>query len=197
MAPLKKALQAVNPGAYTFHIAQTTAIRAWPLDSSMADDRQPAVFFRPYAFARPFQWRALAEGTPSGVPVPMDAGRPTPKPCARHLPLGRWMAGFETVHGGRIMRRIVARPEQALLPNILTQRYPLFGLAGRNAAELWLLDSPDLSMADWRDLRFYQLTLGNNSFVGDAERRKTFNESFARQIALSIANQSRKERRHA
>lgn len=99
---------------YTFGVPETTGARASRLDSSVADNRQLAVFFRPYAFARLLQWRALAEGTPSGVPVSTDAGPRTPKPCACHHRFAAVMAGFETaVCGGRTMRHIPARPEQA------------------------------------------------------------------------------------
>lgn len=117
MPRLKNTLCAVGGGAYTFPIAETTAIRASRLDCSVAENRQPAVFFRPYAFARLLQWRALAEGTPSGVPVSTDTGPRTPKPCACHHRFAAVMAGFETaVCGGRTMRRISARPEQTQLP---------------------------------------------------------------------------------
>ncbi|RAS35857.1 hypothetical protein [Paraburkholderia bryophila] len=90
------------------------------------------------------------------------------------------------------MRHIPARPEQTSLPNTLTERFPLFAFAGRNAAELWLIGAP-LSMADFRDLRFRNLVAGDNSFAGDAARREAFNDAFARQIAVSIARQSRSE----
>jgi hypothetical protein len=104
------------------------------------------------------------------------------------------MAGFETVHGGRIMlRRIPARPEQI---EIRIDRYPLFAYAGRNAAELWLVGAP-LSAADFRDLRFRNLVAGDTVFAGDAARRHTFNAAFEREIARSIAQQSRAEVRHA
>jgi hypothetical protein len=90
------------------------------------------------------------------------------------------------------MRHTPARPEQPSLPNILTERFPLFAYAGRNAAELWLIGAP-LSMADFRDLRFRNLVAGDTVFAGDAARREAFNNAFARQIALSIAQQSRVE----
>jgi hypothetical protein len=95
-----------------------------------------------------------------------------------------------------MLRRILARSEQTLPPNILTQRHPLFELAGRNAAELWFLGSPDLSMADWRDLRFHQLISLDSSFAGDVERREAFNDAFAAEIGDSIARRSRGEVHH-
>ena len=90
-----------------------------------------------------------------------------------------------------MLRRIPARSEQTL-PNTRTTKYPLFAYAGRNAAELWLLGAP-LSMGEWRDLRFRNLIAGDTSFDGDAARRDAFKEAFAREIALSIARQSRAE----
>ncbi|MFM0002739.1 hypothetical protein PQR57_17095 [Paraburkholderia dipogonis] len=90
------------------------------------------------------------------------------------------------------MRRIFARPDQTSLPNTLTEPYPLFAYAGRNAAELWLAGAP-MSMADFRDLRYRNLIAGDSVFAGDAARRQAFNEAFAREIALSIARQSRSE----
>jgi hypothetical protein len=94
------------------------------------------------------------------------------------------------------MRRVFARPEQSSLPNTLTERFPLFAYAGRNAAELWLAGAP-MSMADFRDLRFRNLVAGDSVFAGDTTRRQAFNEAFAREIALSIARQSRAEVSHA
>ncbi len=90
------------------------------------------------------------------------------------------------------MRRIPARPEHSFPPNTLAERFPLFAYAGRNAAELWLLGAP-LSMADWRDLRYRNLVAGDTVFACDVARRQAFNEAYAREIALSIARQSRTE----
>jgi hypothetical protein len=90
------------------------------------------------------------------------------------------------------MRRIPARPEQTSLPNSLTERFPLFAYAGRNAAQLWLIAAP-MSMADFRDLRFRNLIAGDTSFAGDTARRDMFNDAFVREIARSIALQSRTE----
>ena len=117
----KKCLRGVNGGAYTFPIAETTAIRASRLDQIQADNRHQAVFFRP-AFARLLQWRALAEGTPSGVPASCIAGPRTPKPCACHPIFAEGLAGFRSADtGGRTMRQAPARSEQTSLPNTLTQ----------------------------------------------------------------------------
>ncbi|EIN02292.1 hypothetical protein WQE_04867 [Paraburkholderia hospita] len=93
-----------------------------------------------------------------------------------------------------MLRHIPARPEQPSFPNTLTERFPLFACAGRNAAELWLVAGP-MSMADFRDLRFRNLVNGDSVFAGDADRRQAFNDAFAREIALSIARQSRTEGR--
>jgi hypothetical protein len=90
------------------------------------------------------------------------------------------------------MRRIPARPEQTQSPN----QYPLFALAGRLAAELWLDHTP-MSAAEFRDLRYRNLMAGMPVLPGDEPRREAFNDAFARQIALSIARQSRAEVCHA
>lgn len=94
-----------------------------------------------------------------------------------------------------MLRHILARPEQPSLPNTLTERFPLFSYAGRNAAELWLVGAP-MSMGDFRDLRFRNLIAGNADLPNDAARREAFNDAFAAQIALSIARQSRAEVHH-
>lgn len=67
----------------------------------MADNRLPAVFFRPHACARPFNGRALA-GRLSSLPVSIGAGSPT-LPCARSP---RLATGSEPQHtyGARIMQ---------------------------------------------------------------------------------------------
>jgi hypothetical protein len=192
MVPLKKTLQAVNPGAYTFHVAETKAAGFGDLSNRSAQPRR-AAFLCVSPSCASFNGRALA-GRPSGLPVPSVAGSPTPS-CARspHLAMG---SGLTANRRGRIMlRHIPARPEQTTLPNTLTAKHPLFAHAGRNAAELWLVGAP-LSMADFRDLRFRNLVAGDTVFAGDVARRKAFNDAFAREIALSIARQSRAEVRH-
>jgi hypothetical protein len=98
---------------YSLSVAETAAIRASRLEMQKADNRQLAVFFRLFAFARLFQWRGLAEGTPSGVPVTFCAGPRTPKPCACHHRFAAMTAGFETAaKGGRPMRQVTAHSEQ-------------------------------------------------------------------------------------
>jgi hypothetical protein len=89
-----------------------------------------------------------------------------------------------------------ARTRTPVPSQSLAATHPLFAYAGRNAAELWLSGAP-LSMGEWRDLRFRNLISGDTVFPNDLERRQAFNDAFARQIALSIAQQSRAEvRRH-
>lgn len=117
-ARAKTGLQSRDLRAYTFRVAETTAARASRPWNSLADNRLPAVFFRPNAFVRLFQWRALAEGTPSGVPVSRDTGPRTPKPCACHHRFAAVMAGFiSAISGGRTMRHIPAHPEQVQSPS--------------------------------------------------------------------------------
>ena len=62
-----------------------------------------------------------------------------------------------------MLRRIPARSEQTPFPKKLTPHYPLFALAGRYAAELWI-QSASLSMGEWRDLRFRNLIAGDTVF---------------------------------
>ena len=89
-----------------------------------------------------------------------------------------------------MLRRIPARSEQAPFSNPLTQAYPLFAAAGRHAGALWLLGVP-MSAGEYRDRRYTGLIKGTADFAGDEKRRAAFNESFANEIALSIARQSR------
>jgi hypothetical protein len=90
------------------------------------------------------------------------------------------------------MRRTPARPEQSLLPNTYTQQFPLFAVAGRNAAQLWMHGMP-VSAGQYRDERYQRLILGTADFAGDDNRRAAFNDSFAAELALSIARLSRVE----
>jgi hypothetical protein len=51
---------------------QTTVIRAWPLDMQRRTTAAMAVFLWSFVSqCTPLLWRALVEGTPSGVPVPL------------------------------------------------------------------------------------------------------------------------------
>ncbi|MFL9893748.1 hypothetical protein [Paraburkholderia sp. RL17-381-BIF-C] len=93
------------------------------------------------------------------------------------------------------MRRILARFEQLSLPNTLTQQFPLFAAAGRNAAQLWLHGVP-MSAGAYRDERYQRLIASTADFAGDEKRHAAFNDAFAREIALSIARQSHAEVRH-
>jgi hypothetical protein len=76
------------------------------------------------------------------------------------------------------------------------QRHPLFARAGAAAADLWL-NSPVLSLADFRDLRFRSLLSGLTYDPDDHARRIAFNDAFAARIASSIAQQSRVGVSHA
>ena len=139
--PSKNLLTPVNRRRYSGGVAETEVTRASRLDQIQADNRQPAVFFCPYAFARLLQWRALAEGTPSGVPASCIAGPRTPKPCACHPCFAASLAGFDTADtGGRTMlRHIPARFEQSSFPQFLSDKV---SIAIRSAAL-----APDLASA--------------------------------------------------
>ncbi|WP_343661087.1 hypothetical protein [Ralstonia sp.] len=76
------------------------------------------------------------------------------------------------------MPKALARPEQS--------RFPFAVSAGRNAADLWL-QSPPMSLCDWRDNRFAAHACGMG-FTDLAERRAAFNEAFALGIASAIAS---------
>ena len=84
-----------------------------------------------------------------------------------------------------------ARSEQPR-PQTSVQRHPLFARAGAASADLWL-DSPVLSLVDFRDLRFRNLLSGLTYDPDDHARRIAFNTAFAARIASSIAEQSRSE----
>ncbi|NHH80708.1 hypothetical protein DRA46_02805 [Burkholderia gladioli] len=125
----------LSGGAYTFIVTKTNVIRASRLDSSVADNRLPAVFFCPVASARLHQWRALAKGTPSGVPVSTDAGPRTPKPCARHHRIAAMMAGFQPMSVEAVMRaNALARPEQTRSPFIFRKALHIVAAAQPPAA---------------------------------------------------------------
>ncbi|GAB2877745.1 hypothetical protein GCM10027093_11320 [Paraburkholderia jirisanensis] len=66
-------------------------------------------------------------------------------------------------------------------------QFPLFVLAGRRAAELWLIAAP-LSAGEFRDLRYRNLLAGMPTLPGDELRRDAFNEAFERRIAEAIVN---------
>ena len=187
LRPPKFSLTPPDSSAYSSIVAETEVTRASRLDQIQADNRQPAVFFCPYAFARLLQWRALAEGTPSGVPASCIAGPRTLKPCACHPRFAALLAGLETADtGGRTMlRHIPARPEQTPPRN----QHPLFERAGIQAAQLWLQGAP-LSMGEWRDLRWRNLVAGAAVLPGDEQRHDAFNQAFADQIGRFIALRS-------
>lgn len=75
------------------------------------------------------------------------------------------------------MPKALARPEQS--------HFPLAVSAGRHAADLWL-QSPQMSLCDWRDSRFAAHACGMG-FTDLAERRAAFNDAFAQGIANAIA----------
>ncbi|CBJ50342.1 hypothethical protein [Ralstonia solanacearum PSI07] len=74
------------------------------------------------------------------------------------------------------MPKALARPEQS--------RFLLAVSAGRHAADLWL-QSPQMSLCDWRDNRFAAHACGMG-FTDLAERRTAFNEAFAQVIAEAV-----------
>lgn len=75
------------------------------------------------------------------------------------------------------------------------QSFPLFALAGRDAAALWLAGAP-MSAGAFRDLRFRNLAAGLGSLDDLAGRTQAFNDAFADCIAHSIAQHSHAEVRH-
>ncbi|CAB3759351.1 hypothetical protein [Paraburkholderia solisilvae] len=64
-------------------------------------------------------------------------------------------------------------------------QFPLFALAGRRSAELWLAAAP-MSAGEFRDLRYHYLMAGMPTLPGDEPRRVAFNDAFARRIAEAI-----------
>lgn len=61
MNPREIPLKCSAGGAYTFAVAETTAARIGVRNSSVADDRHSAVFFRPYTMCL-LQWSGHGEG---------------------------------------------------------------------------------------------------------------------------------------
>src|SRR6185437_3132248 len=143
-----------------------------------------------YTFARPQDQRVGLGGETLGS---AGANVPVRQPCSVPAhPFGDGKRAFNTNVGGRIMRRIPARPEQKQS----TIQYPLFTLAGERAAELWLISAP-MSAGEFRDHRYRALMGGMPTLPGDEPRREAFNEAFARQIAAFIVQQSHAEASHA
>lgn len=77
------------------------------------------------------------------------------------------------------MRHALARPEQTKTRHIFS------AAAGRDAAEQWLTDCPDMTAGEYRDSRFivHACGVGLNEMAG---RRQVFNAAFERAIADAI-----------
>jgi len=177
---------------YTRYVSETTDIGFGDLNNQSAQPRSAVFLCVPPLCASFNGWTLV--GRPSGLPVSLVAGSPTPS-CVRPPRLAT-SGGFYTPNRrGRNMRHISARSEQPK-PQTPTQRHPLFARAGAAAADLWL-GSPVLSLADFRDLRFRNLMSGLTSDPDDNVRRLAFNAAYADRIASSIAEQSRAGVRHA
>lgn len=84
-----------------------------------ADDRQCAVFLRPYAFARLFNgWAMVGRLRPAGADVPVF------QPCYLPAhPIWKWGAGFRNANvGGRILRQLThahTGPQSHLIQSIV------------------------------------------------------------------------------
>ncbi len=65
------------------------------------------------------------------------------------------------------------------------ESYPFTREAGKNAARLWLLGKPALSLAEFRDSRWRAFTAGRSEiYPGE---REAFNDGFSRALADHIA----------
>ncbi|MGN6259615.1 MAG: hypothetical protein ACTHNO_02685 [Ralstonia sp.] len=172
MTSSKKPLRLVNSGAYTFSVAETTVTGFG--DSMNTGGRPP--FGGIFSSVTPL--RACFHGGPGGETFG-SAGACVPVRQPRRLARLPHLA----MNGGppptqeASMPKAVARPEQS--------RFPLAVSAGRHAADLWL-QSPQMSLCDWRDSRFAAHACGMG-ITDLAERRAAFNEAFAEGIANAIA----------
>lgn len=168
----KNTLRPVNSGAYTFSVAETTVTGFG--DLIMLADEPPilAVFFRP------LRLRTSIHGGPCGAAFGLaGANVPVRQPCMCPPPSfgDERRAPLLTLEAS--MPKALARPEQS--------HFPLAVSAGRHAADLWL-QSPQMSLCDWRDSRFAAHACGMG-FTDLAERRAAFNDAFAQGIANAIA----------
>lgn len=123
---------------------------------------------------RAFCGRVLA-GVPSGTPVPLDAGSPTPL-CTRppHLAMGR---GFNPVQGGHTMAALPIHSRSAYT-------YPLTEIEARHSVRLWFTGKPALTLAAWRDNRCHAHCSG---LPEPYERGQAFNQAFSQELASIIA----------
>jgi len=99
--------------SYTAVVAETTAIRIGVRKCSTAGDRRLAVFFRPHITSL-LQWSGLGGGALAHAGI---RGRryANPNLCPA-TPIGVGCRVRYYVHGGRIMRQALARPEQTESP---------------------------------------------------------------------------------
>lgn len=164
---------------YTQVVPETTGNLDWRPEMYVADNRHPAVFFRPLT-SRNLQWSGLSEGAFAHAGFHIRRYANLALCPATPIGVGGWV--LQPVCGGRTMlRHIPARPEHPQSP----VRFPLFVRAGRHAAELWLLAAP-LSTGEFRDLRYRNLIAGTERMPGDELRREAFNDAFACRIAEAI-----------
>ncbi|WP_231890142.1 hypothetical protein [Ralstonia solanacearum] len=168
----KKPLHPVNSGAYTFPVVKTMVTEIGVSKLRLADNRLPAVFFRPLPCAR-LQWPGLGGGALAHAG---SQSRRYANPVLCPATSIGVEARVSTPRLEATMPKALARPEQS--------RFLLAVSAGRHAADLWL-QSPQMSLCDWRDNRFAAHACGMG-FTDLAERRTAFNEAFAQVIAEAV-----------
>lgn len=170
---------------YTPAVAETTAAgrgNPWTIGGRAAAH---AAIFSSARFCTSVFYGGPGEGQLRLGRFPM--GRfSTPCRRARHPSCGNERRASNLTIGGRYMRHIPARPEQALST---VQRHPLFARAGTEAAALWLKFAP-LTAAEFRDMRFRNMVTGLGYLSDFGPCRDAFNDAFAAHIATAIATLS-------
>lgn len=105
----KMRLHVVNRAAYTFAVAETTAAEIGVSNLLTADNRRPAVFFRPYTLCL-LQWSGHGGGALAHAGS-RKRRYANPVMCPATL-IGVRGRVLKPAYGGRTLRHIPARPEQ-------------------------------------------------------------------------------------
>lgn len=116
----KKTLHTVNPSAYTFHVADTTAAGFGDPTVPRRMSASRRIFYVRTASARPYDLWAGDGGETFGSAGSLGRRFANPVICPP-TPFGDGKRALLKVQGGRKMRHIHVRPEQPSFPNTLTE----------------------------------------------------------------------------
>lgn len=118
-ARAKTGLQSCNLRAYTFSVAETTATEIGVSELLTADNRHPAVFFRPLPCVR-LQWSGLGRGALAHAGFRKRRyANPVMRP-ATLIGVRGWV--LNPAYGGCTMRQALARSEQMQNPTEFANR---------------------------------------------------------------------------